>query len=427
MKRCFYLYEGAKIDYKTVCAKQYVIHKKLNITSLKDAYVLPVKFYRESGLGYAKGGVVDADGHYVRASARFRDFKETKASCSLVGSYEFSKKNVPVIEEPCIYCGEYIDHYGHFLCESMTRLWYVVKHYRKGIKLIFISEIPREIKGNYKQIFELLGIDLKDVLIISNVVQCRHLVVPDLSSVFCCWATPEFFLPFQKIAQSVTKVEKHPKIYLSRMHYKSRYMIGEEAIEKLFRQNGFFVLYPEELSLSQLIGYLKGAKVVAGLSGTALHNIVFANPKTHLIVLNRSNRANPAQEMINQMADIDVSYVDVHFNYLGAINAVFLVGLTPMLKDFAKEQKWHLSGIPGLTQKQLELYFKAYMQDFRREAALGGDNMTLRDVWPAILKSVKITEDKHRFIKLKYLLLSKICWGEKAKDYEQRYRNIIEK
>lgn len=427
MKREFYLYRGAISDYKKECDKKQVISKKLNVISLTDAYVLPVKFFREAGVEYAKGGVVDKNGNYVHSSGRFRDFEETKQSCVLMGEYEFSKKNVSIIKDPCIYCGEYIWHYGHFLCESMTRLWYVVKHYKKGTKLIFISDIPREIKGNYKQIFELLGIDLNDILIVSRVVQCRNLTIPDASFVFCCWATPEFLVPFRKISDAVKKVEKYSKIYLSRTHYKDRFMIGEEGIEKLFRQNGFHVLYPEELSLSKLIAYLKGARVVAGLSGTGLHNIIFANPKTHLIVLNRSNFANPVQEQINQVANMDVSYVDVHFNYLGAANAVFLVGITPLLKSFAKDQKWDVSTVSALTQKQLELYFKMYMKDFRREALLAGNNATLGDVWSAVLKSVELSPNSHTFVKLKYFLLSKICWGEKRKKYQNCYKNIMEK
>ena len=125
MKRHFYLYKGAQSDYETQCAQQYIIHKKLQITTLENAFVLPIKNWREAGVGYAKGGVVDKDGNYVRASARFRDLKETKQPCVLMGGYDFSKKNIPVIKDDCIYCGEYMWHYGHFLCESHAIKYFV--------------------------------------------------------------------------------------------------------------------------------------------------------------------------------------------------------------------------------------------------------------------------------------------------------------
>ena len=97
------------------------------------------------------------------------------------------------------------------------------------------------------------------------------------------------------------------------------------------------------------------------------------------------------------------------------------------MKAFAQDQKWDTSDVPTLTQKQLELYFKTYMKNFRREVISAGNNATLCDVWTAVLQSVNLTEKKHGFVKFKYFLLSKICWGKKARDYEQRYKNIVEK
>ncbi len=427
MKQHFYLYKGAQKNFEKIAQQKYLLRKKLGALELSDAYVLPPVLYRQAGQGYAKGGVLDSKGIFVHSSGRYRDTEETKQPCTLMGGYEFSKVGIPILSEPCIYCGEYLPHYGHFLCESMTRLWYVVQNYHPGMKLIFISDEPREIGGNFRQIFELLGVDINDVRIVTHVTQCKNLIVPDASSIFCHWYTPEFVIPFKKISSSVKKVYKKEKIYLSRTRFKDRFIIGEENIEKLFAQNGYYVIYPEQLPLSELIAYLKGAKVVAGLSGTALHNIIFARQNTQLIVLNRMNLANPVQEMMNQSRWIATTYVDAHFNYLGSKNTVFLVGLTPPLKRFAQSKKFKIQGVPNLSKHQVELYFKCYMKNFKREAELGGDEPTLRDIWPAVLESLSLPKDEHIFVKLKYFLLSKLFWGKMAEKYRQRYLNIVEK
>lgn len=47
--------------------------------------------------------------------------------------------------------------------------------------------------------------------------------------------------------------------------------MGEAYIEDVFRKNGFKILHPESMSLREQIAYLKGAKTVAGVIGTATH------------------------------------------------------------------------------------------------------------------------------------------------------------
>ena len=131
--------------------------------------------------------------------------------------------------------------------------------------------------------------------------------------------------------------------------------------------------------------------------------------------------------MINQSRGIVATYVDAHFNYLGATNSAFLVGLTPPLKRFAQSLKFKIQGVPSLTKSEIKTYFKRYMEKFDREVLWFREDNTLRDVWPAVLQSVASPKNEHIFIKLKYFILSKICWGKRAQKYRNNYKNIVEK
>lgn len=83
------------------------------------------------------------------------------------------------------------------------------------------------------------------------------------------------------------------KFYLSRkkvgVQYRSFH--NSEAIERLFEENGFQIIYPEQHSIPEQIELFANARVLAGEGGSALHNNVFCAPGTTIINL-QSGRQN---------------------------------------------------------------------------------------------------------------------------------------
>ena len=59
-----------------------------------------------------------------------------------------------------VYCGYLVNHWGHFLVEAVNRLWYALKNDQTVDKYVFFLDEgqEREIKGNYKEFFQLLKI-----------------------------------------------------------------------------------------------------------------------------------------------------------------------------------------------------------------------------------------------------------------------------
>lgn len=65
----------------------------------------------------------------------------------------------------------------------------------------------------------------------------------------------------------------------------ARSLLNRDEIENLFRVAGYEILYPESLSLDAQVALYTSARIIAGESGSALHNSVFASPDLKVIAL----------------------------------------------------------------------------------------------------------------------------------------------
>ena len=83
----------------------------------KNATILPLRRDPSFGLLFGKGGVVDENGSYVALSAIEKRVQ---------GAYPF--ENPEVKDEKVVYCGYLVNHWGHFLIEAVTRLWYFLEN-----------------------------------------------------------------------------------------------------------------------------------------------------------------------------------------------------------------------------------------------------------------------------------------------------------
>ena len=129
---------------------------------------------------FGRGGVVDEDGKYVELSG---------IPTRIWGSYAFPKADYR--DEKVVYCGYLVNHWGHFLVEAVTRLWYVLENDATIDKYVFFlkENEQRELKGNYREFLRLLGI-LDKIEIIDQPTTYREVIVPEIA--FRCM---EFYSP----------------------------------------------------------------------------------------------------------------------------------------------------------------------------------------------------------------------------------------
>lgn len=257
------------------------------------------------------------------------DFKISSFSCS-------NEK-----ETKALFIGKIESNWGFFLVESLSRLWYFIEHPEIS-RFAYIA--PDEANGydifgthtkRILEIFSLLGIQREQLIKISEdeVNDCiipsesfHHIEIPtygkktanaylkylgeEVDGVPAYYFTEKYKKIYNTIRDNcICNLPIYDKIYFSRTKLKKKKEIGEKELERIFAANGFKIIYPEQLSPSAQIWYVKNCKVLASVEGTLAHNSLFASEGMKQIILRKQSEIIPRQYMINQSIGIETSYV----------------------------------------------------------------------------------------------------------------------
>ena len=323
-----------------------------------NATILPL--CRDDQLLFGRGGVVDSDGNYVDLSA-------------IPGrvQYAYPFENAEYRDETVVYCGYLVNHWGHFLIEGVTRLWYFLENDRRVDKYVFFLDEheEREIKGNYREFLELLKI-WDRLEIINRPTTYREVIVPELGIHMRTAYTPKLVKVFDAAADSVVPDpgwETPEKIYFSRSQFQKGlpFESGYDTLDNFFAKNGYTILYPEKVPLSRMIHYIRNAKVVASLSGSLPHNMLFANQGQRVEIVERLVISDDNQTDVNRMRQLQVTYIDASIpiypvDFVGPL----IMGYTDCLKRFAEDKGYAPPDGQYLTEKHDRRCFVKYMKAY---------------------------------------------------------------
>lgn len=298
-------------EFLEFAAKDYQKKEKLSVKYIDRGLVLPLKKSEPGGPLMGYGGVLDEKDDYVMESAQIG---KGDTLPRFMGKYAYDKASEEYLDETVVYIGAFPEHWGHFLVDMVYRLWYFLEE-DKPHKIVYCSE-NAHIKGVFLEFFQMLGIQEERLMRIERPCRFKQIIIPQAGYMACDYYTEEYRNIFRQIVKNLPETEMplYEKIYLSRGHFKEAHSkeIGEKNIEYNFKKNGFQILYMEELSLAEQIYYISHSKIVAALSGTLCHNILFAGESTELLILNKTHIINTHQVLIDQMMGIPVTYVDVY-------------------------------------------------------------------------------------------------------------------
>lgn len=270
------------------------------------------------------------------------------------------------IDESVIFGGMTWPHFGHFILEGLSRLWYIVKNPMDTRKIIYIcgeAEIFKFKKQIIYDFFKMLGVDENRLIIIEKPMKFAHISVPNVlfktDEMYFYKEYPLVYRAFANGANSIHNGKKYfDKIYISHTkwtHRSEMCFLNEDIYEKFFIQKGFKILYPEEFSVSEMAYYVSNATHIATTMGTTSHYALFARRGTRFIVLTREANARhyskdfttlTSQCILHQAMELDWFIIDANLNFLpsfdqgngfGVVNYYF----TQDFMDFAND---HLDG-----------------------------------------------------------------------------------
>lgn len=325
-----------------------------------QATILPLRKEPGSGLLFGKGGVVDCHGKYVPLSA-------------IPGRVEYAYpfENPEYRDEKVVYCGYLVNHWGHFLIEGVTRLWYFLENDPTVDKYVFFlnEHESREISGNFREFLELLKIWDK-LEIINRPTTYREVIIPELGIHTLNSYIPALLNVYDTVATNIMADpdwETPQKIYFSRSQFQKaqEFEFGLDTLDNFFAKNGYTILFPEKLSLSRMIHYIRHADVIATLSGSASHNTFFATQGQNVEIVERQVISDDDQSGINRMKELNVTYIDANIP-LYPIDCVgpYIMGYTPEFQRFAQDHGYAAPDSKYITEKRYRTCFIKYMKAY---------------------------------------------------------------
>lgn len=271
-----------------------IIDELPSITVIKNATILPIK-YRSSTYEWGLGGVLDSGQNYVETSGM-------QYPSRFGGKYEYDIQKRGYLNETIIYIGPLKTHWGHFLIDCSTRLWYEISE-KTDLRIAYCgfehesNQLPQECI----EFFELIGIERNRLIDIREPILVKKVIIPEQAFVpgyYCYKCYLDIFDEAVKNVE-ISKYKKTDKLYFTRTKLSTSKEIGEKFIERVFAKNGFEVVAPETISVSEQIALVNQCKQFVSLEGTIAHNIIFARNIENHIILRKHKYKNSRQYLIN--------------------------------------------------------------------------------------------------------------------------------
>jgi capsular polysaccharide biosynthesis protein len=253
------------------------------IRKLRDAIALP----GVAGLHGIDGGrIEEAAVRTVSAEApNVRREKLYKGSPGVVSVPDRFR----VVDEPVLFGGHLMKHYGHFIIESMSRLW--ARDLFPNLPIMFTSPRKwRDPPGYGTDVLSALGLRNRTVT-----VDCptlfREVVCPGTAIEYRWKAFAVADEPHTAVAKALHRSSRRTwqrPIYLTRSGLSDglRKSVAEPELEAELSARNFEIVRPEELSLPDQISIFEQAPLIVATIGSALHTALFSRSRPTLAVLN---------------------------------------------------------------------------------------------------------------------------------------------
>lgn len=231
-----------------------------------------------------RGGLVDGCSRALIESAVLRSGSEWRQE-EPVEEGALDVRDLPILDVEVLYGGVLLNHFGHFMLESLGRLWaydtlrcrdpYVAFHPAYG-------RVDYWSKRTYaRQVLSGFGIPLDRVLLLDRPVRLEQVRIPaQLYGYGMSRNPPQAFVDhmrrFTFRPQVPSGFEGASRVYVSRSGLPDRHgrPIAEQLFEDYLHDQGYAIFHPERYSLYEQLTVYGGAEHLVFCDGAALHGCV---------------------------------------------------------------------------------------------------------------------------------------------------------
>lgn len=237
-----------------------------SIATFRAALVVPP---RTAGLRQ-KTGVIDAEGAECPEAATWRFDRPITLAPDPVRPNE-------TLDGRWLWAGSLYAHFGHFLVESLSRLWALEALARRPpAGILYVPKRPGqppELARFQAEVFAALGVDVP-VRVAFTPVRVEELVVPGQGFGLgrISRGTPEMRQAMRCRFGAGIAPEGPERLYVSRSRMGvAGGIAGEPALEALLEAEGYEIFHPQEHDIATQIARYKAARCVIISDGSAGH------------------------------------------------------------------------------------------------------------------------------------------------------------
>ncbi len=262
-------------------------------------------------------GVYGADGRLIDAAALRRGAGQGLVGQSLCSATDFDSLEADADEANYVYGGLISQHFGHFIINTLARLWWLAQESIGNRKILFHSHngIDQDFALPFiATCFDRLGLNTSNTVIIDRPMKLRKLTIPRPSFEDQSFGAREFQRLCHKIGEpfwDLTQSNDLSPVYLSKTRLGSgvgRFK-NEQIIEDRLREEGVVIIYPETMPFSDQVKLFSQKRNILGSAGSAFHAAIFSPPLSRKTVLSGSKTVNSDLLLCDALNGDDVKYV----------------------------------------------------------------------------------------------------------------------
>jgi capsular polysaccharide biosynthesis protein len=215
-----------------------------------------------------------------------------------------------------LYIGIMHEHFGHFLCESVSMMWAAKFFETKVDGFIIIPCVDKARKCDFDKNFftsicKIFKVNTKKLIFLNELSEVEHLIIPEIGhppgEKPKKWYLEDLRERIYKL--NLVKSNNPKKIFVRRGDAYFSKTIGINYFSKLLESNGFYILFPEKFNIFTQLSYIVSAEIIIWEEGSACHLcdlLPLLKKKESLIVKRRSYSSTADNAVVSKFNNFKI-------------------------------------------------------------------------------------------------------------------------
>jgi hypothetical protein len=217
-----------------------------------------------------------------------------------------------------LYAGVLMDHYGHFLTESLARAW-AIKAYPDLPFVWQANPRKKRLNGWQTEILALLGIDNARVMLVNRATRFETIVLPDTGLWLGNYIHPAQIDALAAFPFRPPRAGRRLWLSRTKLFGAVGRILDEDAMEARLAGLGWSIVHPQTMTVPEQLNAMADAEMISGFVGSAFHTLMLGRDVAAKVrLIDRTNCGLPSDyETIAQLKGLDQKLLSAPIRILG--------------------------------------------------------------------------------------------------------------